>query len=180
VVPGKESEEMKMVQSVLDVLASYWQPLRKLVCSLHLPPFNQTDPSKSNKLKSAREKGWSGSVSMTPSAYPGYGLSEHDDGINNPGSPNRNGPVRRGLSPEVSPTTRQEQDPEMSHGNHRAVPGSRTFPKANIALSQSTPQATGAFDELLTCPEPPVNGYRDGIFDEGWWNDIHTMHEWDY
>jgi hypothetical protein len=32
-IPGLDSEEMKILQLVLDVLSIYWQPLRELVLS---------------------------------------------------------------------------------------------------------------------------------------------------
>ncbi|KAH7092166.1 hypothetical protein FB567DRAFT_516651 [Paraphoma chrysanthemicola] len=163
-IPGLDSEEMKVVQLVLDVLSIYWQPLRKLA----------------DKLNNAVASGQLSGLSLvTLSAYSGYSVDEHDDrgcAAKSPGKPNL---FMATPDFQASPQGQLNQD-HSTGGQQTQTLRHRVPAQTRAAMETSIAEAVGAEQEFASFDYALTNGHKEGILDMGWWNNCFAMHALDY
>ncbi|KAL9087904.1 MAG: hypothetical protein Q9165_006466 [Trypethelium subeluteriae] len=174
-VPGPESEEMKTIQAVLEVLSVYWKPLRKLAVKLN--KVIAAGPCDDVALITSPTYPWN-------AHRPGYSLEDPD-------------PIRRvpnNLNPSVSlyrtPSVSlfSEDHPIQDASRHesttepiRTLPepqASQTVSTTGIAVSRA-PDSGDLQGESGSVEDPLINSNEGGLFHPPWWDTTPAINVWE-
>lgn len=203
-IPAPDSEEMKTIQTVLEVLSIYWKPLRRLVrlativhpkqakffpfLSTHVPEANQDQAVKLNKVLDA---GQSDDADLITSPtypwtinHPGRSL---DDDSNPLGTPDKSSPNGRLLQSSYGRLL-SERQPVQDVDRHedgtesrQALAAPQAPSPARVATENPVSQAPGDFGEHFAPFEGFLANSSEGVsdFDGRWWNAAPAIDVWE-
>jgi len=173
-VPGPDSEEMKTIQTVLEVLSIYWKPLRILAIKLN----KAIDAGQSNDadLITSPTYPWN-------TCCPGYSLEDHGDTISVPNNSNPNVPLLR--TPYVSFLSEgqlvQDVDRhENSTESYRTLPEQQVTSQARATTENAVSQAHDSGYQSASFEDSLMNSNEGGLFDVGWWNTAPAINVWQH
>ncbi|KAH6866264.1 hypothetical protein B0T10DRAFT_611926 [Thelonectria olida] len=169
-IPGLDSEEMKTIQTVLEVLSIYWEPLRELSTVLKetISTGRYIDLDSITSPSFSWERRRSGSVS-----------EDYDDTISVPNNPSTN--VALFKTPAVRLLSEGQQFQDMIR-HEESTESRQSLPEQQVPSSQTAAGSDGSAQQSSDAgPQfqdyPMANGHEGGLFDVNWW-DASTINIW--
>ncbi|KAI9744383.1 MAG: hypothetical protein M1818_001912 [Claussenomyces sp. TS43310] len=182
-VPGPGSEELKTIQTVLEVLSIYWKPLRRLPftllasVSMYAP---EADSEEAIELNNAIDAGQSSDVDLMTSPtdpwdtrHPGNSLEDHGDATSVPNSCNPKIPLLR--KPYISflsegQLVQNSDQHENCTESHRTLPEQQVSSQARAATEKAVSQPPESGVQSASLEGSLMNSNDGGLFDVEWWN----------
>ncbi|KAF2500912.1 hypothetical protein BU16DRAFT_185557 [Lophium mytilinum] len=173
-IPGPKSEEMKTIQTVLEVLSIYWKPLRRLATKLNIA----TNTNQSSDADSVTSPAYS--CNTRP---PGHSFEDHRDTTS---ASNNSGPVVPPLRAPHATSLSERQPSQDVDWLENGLGPSRTLPGQQIA-SQTRAVTESAFSQppdlgyhTVSFEDSLVHNVNEGLFIAEWWNTAPEIDIWEY